>query len=200
MLDDADPQFRSLPVLTRSVLHLVSPYLGKGHHVVADCFYSSLPLVDTLAEHNTTYTGTINKNRVGLPKAIRAPFSLRDGGSIRFRSERLMVIAWRAKLEKVPVIITSSSLPATMTQVSNRRGENMTKPLAIDTYNHTMNGVDRKDQHCIYMYYSFVRRTLKWWRKMFYLLECDTVNSYLLYKNVTCKKLTSLFSLQASSH
>jgi len=145
MLDDANPQVRSLPVLTRSVLHLVSPYLGKGHHVVADCFYSSLPLVDTLAEHNTTYTGTINKNRVGLPKAIRAPFSLRDGGSIRFRSERLMVIAWRAKLEKVPVIITSSSLPATMTQVSNRRGENMTKPLAIDTYNHTMNGVDRKD-------------------------------------------------------
>jgi len=29
MLDDANPQVRSLPVLTRSVLHLVSPYLGK---------------------------------------------------------------------------------------------------------------------------------------------------------------------------
>ena len=95
------------------------------------------------------------------------------------------------KSKKVPVIIISSFLTATMTQVSNQHGENMTKPLAIDTYNHTMNGVDRNNQHCIY--YSFVRRTLKWWKKMFfYLLECATVNSYLLYKNVTCKKLTSL--------
>ena len=83
-LDHADPQFASLPVLTRTVLHLVSPYLGKGHHVFCDRFYSSLPLVQTLAEQQTHYTGTIVKNRVGLPDAIRSPFTLGDD-TMQFR-------------------------------------------------------------------------------------------------------------------
>ena len=69
-LEDADPQFASLPVLSQTVLHLLSPYLGKGHHVFADRFDSSLPLVQTLAQQQTHYTGTIVKNRVDLPDAI----------------------------------------------------------------------------------------------------------------------------------
>ena len=86
-LDHADPQFASLPVLTQTVLHLVSPYLGKGHHVFCDRFYSSLPLVQTLAEQQTHYTGTIVKNRVGLPDAIRSPFTLGDNDTMQFRCE-----------------------------------------------------------------------------------------------------------------
>lgn len=96
--DDASPQFASLPVLSRTVLHLVSPNLGKGHHVFADRFYSSIPLVQTLAEQQTHYTGTIVKNRVDLPNAIRLPFPLADDATMQFRCERLMVIAWRAIL------------------------------------------------------------------------------------------------------
>ena len=97
-LDDASPQFASLPVLSRTALHLVSPYLGKGHHMFADRFYSSILLVQTLAEQQTHYTGTIVKNRVDLPDAIQLPFSLADDATMQFRCERLMVIAWRAIL------------------------------------------------------------------------------------------------------
>ena len=60
-LDDASSQFVSLPVLSRTVLHPVSPNLGLGYHVFADRFYSSIPLVQTLAEQQTHYTGTIVK-------------------------------------------------------------------------------------------------------------------------------------------
>ena len=179
-LDDADPQFASLPVLTQTVLHLVSPYLGKGHHVFCDWFYSSIPLVQTLAEQQTHYTGTIVKNRVGLPDAIRSPFTLGNDATMQFHCERLMVIAWRAKSKKSPVIMISSSCLAARTEVQNRKGERVQKPVAVDTYNKSMNGVDCNDQHCTY--YSFVRKTLKWWRKVFfYLLECSTVNSYILH-------------------
>ena len=67
--------------------------------------------------------------------------------------------------------------------------------VAVDTYNHSMNGVDRNDQHCTY--YSFVWKTLKWWRKkFFYLLECSTVNSYILQQEAChqagTKPLTAL--------
>ena len=57
----------------------------------------------------------------------------------------------------------------------------MRKPVAVDMYNHLMNGADRNDQHCTY--YSFLLKTLRWWRKVcFYLLECATVNSFILHK------------------
>ena len=47
-----------------------------------------------------------------------------------------------------------------------------------------MNGVDVADQHTVY--YSFVRKTIKWWRKLcFWLLETAVVNSYILYRNTT---------------
>ena len=193
-LDDADPQFASLPVLSRTVLQLVSHYLGKGHHVFADRFYSSIPLVQTLAEQQTHFTGTIMKNRIDLPDAIRARFTLADDATMQFRCERLMVIAWRAKSKKSPVIMISSACSAGMTEVQNRKGQRVKKPVAVHTYNNSMNGVDRNDQYCTY--YSFLRRTLKWWRKMFfYLLECATVNS-ILHKEAClgagAKPLTSL--------
>lgn len=43
-----------------------------------------------------------------------------------------------------------------------------------------MNGVDIADQHAVY--YCFVRKTVKWWRKLcFWLIETAVVNSYVLY-------------------
>ena len=106
-----------------------------------------------------------------------------------------MVIAWRAKSKKTPVIMISSACSAGITEVQNRKGEVVQKPVAVDTYNHSMNRVDCNNQHCTY--YSFVRKTLKWWRKIFfYLLECSTVNSYILYQEAChqagTKPLTAL--------
>ena len=43
-----------------------------------------------------------------------------------------------------------------------------------------MNGVDIADQHAVY--YSFLCKTVKWWRKLFFwLIETAVVNSYVLY-------------------
>ena len=42
-------------------------------------------------------------------------------------------------------------------------------------------GVDIVDQHSVY--YSFIRKTVKWWKKIvFWLTETSMVNSYILYK------------------
>ena len=43
-----------------------------------------------------------------------------------------------------------------------------------------MGAVDRADHLCIS--YGFARKSVKWWRKMFFwLLEVSAVNSYILY-------------------
>ena len=58
------------------------------------------------------------------------------------------------------------------------------KPKAIQEYNHAMGGVDKADQMGVY--YSFQRKSFKWWKKVFFwLLEVSVVNSYILYKETT---------------
>ena len=53
--------------------------------------------------------------------------------------------------------------------------------MVVDKYNQSMNGIDLADYYTVY--YSFVRRSMKWWRKVcFWLLEVATVNAYILYK------------------
>ncbi len=55
------------------------------------------------------------------------------------------------------------------------------KPTVVHDYNQHMLDVDKLDQLC--SYYSFLHKSVKWWRKVFFwLLEVAVVNSYVLYK------------------
>ena len=55
------------------------------------------------------------------------------------------------------------------------------KPVVVVDYNNHMLGVDKLDQ--LVSYYSFLHKSLKWWRKVyFWMLEVVVVNSYIIYK------------------
>ena len=61
----------------------------------------------------------------------------------------------------------------------------------VHHYNQHMMGVDRMDQ--MMAYYSFQRKSIKWWRKVFFwLLEVVVNNAHVLYKTHTSstRKLT----------
>ena len=54
------------------------------------------------------------------------------------------------------------------------------KPMVVDLYNKYMLGVDRLDQRM--SYYQFVRKSVRWWRKVFFwMVEVVVVNSYIVY-------------------
>jgi hypothetical protein len=66
-------------------------------------------------------------------------------------------------------------------QVRTKRGQLKEKPQVVQLYNDNMLGVDKMDP--LAAYYSFLRKSVKWWRKvMFWLLEVSVVNSYIVYK------------------
>ena len=89
-------------------------------------------------------------------------------------------MSWRAESRKKPIFMISTGCSAKPVSVQTRR-DVVSKQAAVDVYNHSMNGVDVADQ--LTVFYSFVRKTRKWWRKLFFwLLEVSVVNSYLLYK------------------
>jgi hypothetical protein len=55
------------------------------------------------------------------------------------------------------------------------------KPAAVVSYNNSKAGVDRMDQ--MTSYYSFNRKTVKWWKKLFfYLINIGIVNSHRLFR------------------
>ena len=178
--------YPTLPQAARIVLHLTTPYQGKGHHVYTDRYYTSIPLAQSLHAQNTAFTGTINQNRADLPDEIRGGCRLAGGEVVAFRRDHLMALAWRAEKKKKPVLMlsTSASAATAIVQSQNRYFPPAVKPVVVDTYNHKMNGVDIADQHTVY--YSFIRKTVKWWRKLFFwLMETAVVNSYVLYREST---------------
>ena len=51
------------------------------------------------------------------------------------------------------------------------------KPVIIHDYNQHMLGVDKLDQFA--SYYSFLHKSVKWWRKIFWMLEVAVINYYI---------------------
>ena len=159
-------------------------------HNICTCtcrYYTSIPLTDALLAKETLFTGTAMKNRKELPPVIRdKQLSVAAGETQAFRDGRLLAVAWRAKSKKNPLIMLSSSGSAQPVVVTTRRGTAVNKPAVVNSYNHNMNGVDVADQ--LTVFYSFVRKTRKWWRKLFfYLMEVSVVNSYLLYRQTVAQ-------------
>ena len=147
----------------------------------------------TLHQHDTGFIGTAMKNRIDLPDSIRSPsFRLANDEIVAFRSDRLLALGWRAAQKKKPVIMVSTescAKPTTVTSVATRRTS--VKPKVVDDYNRSMNGVDRADQYTVY--YSFIRKSVKWWRKLFFwLFEVTVVNSYILHCAHTSNPMTHL--------
>ena len=174
--------YKTLPQPARVVLQLIEPYIGCGHHIFNDRYYSSLPLASTLYSLNTSFTGTINKNRVDRTVDVRGPLHVRYGEVVAYRADHLLTLAWQAEKKKKPVIMLSTTCSAAMTVLTPPSRRPVYKPAVVDCYNHFMNGVDIADQHAVY--YSFIRKTVKWWRKIvFWLIETSMVNSYILYKD-----------------
>ena len=99
-----------------------------------------------------------------------------------YRADHLLTLAWHAEKKKKLVIMFSTTCSAAMTVLTpHSQKPPVSKPAIVDCYNHFMNGVDIADQHSVY--YRFIRKTVKWWKKIaFWLIEMSMVNSYILYK------------------
>ena len=169
-----------LPMPAKIVMAICEKYLDKGHHIFADRFYSSVPLVEELKKRGSGFTGTLVRNRLYLPGEVRAKkFQLRKGEQKAWRDGEKLVLAWRDKGK--PTIMISTVFSAASTTYDGRRNKRIKKPLVVHQYNQNMGGVDIADQYGVY--YKFGRRCVKWWRKyMFWLLEVAMVNSYILYR------------------
>ena len=60
------------------------------------------------------------------------------------------------------------------------------KPYAVVQCNKFMEGIDKADQYL--SYYSFLRKTVKWWEKVvLHLLNCSLFDVFFVYRTLNTK-------------
>ena len=91
---------------------------------------------------------------------------------------------WKEKRE---ILMLTTNHHHRMVNCTSSRGHNKLKPMCVHDYNTNMGGVDRSDQ--ILSYCSTPRKTIKWYKKVFFhLLDIVVMNSYVLFKKLSKQK------------
>nr|XP_039258511.1 piggyBac transposable element-derived protein 4-like [Styela clava] len=181
-IDYGNPNLEQLPPgVTKTsnlVLQLMESHLDRGYHVFVDRLYNSVALAEELQRRKTSITGTVMANRKGLPAEIKT--KLKKGEIISLRKGQLLALLWQ---DKRPISILSTYCNGDEVIEKQLRGSSGTikKPTCIELYNKFMGGVDLADQYT--SYYNFSRKSVKWWKKIFFwLIETSVTNSYIIYK------------------
>ena len=75
-------------------MDLLHPYLGEGHRLFVDNFYTSIPLFLELLQRKSFATGSIISNRRHFPEGLKA-VNLHEVGSYRFAvCDKMMACVW----------------------------------------------------------------------------------------------------------
>lgn len=180
-----------LPFTSRVILHLVNALQSvtqqKGYHLYTDRFYSSVDLANELKANGVYLTGTVMLNRKGLPIKMKKKYikNLQKHKVIAFRHKQHNILALSWKDKRVVSMISTchnSKTELVTRKIKNNVTEQFPKPCVISDYTAKMGGVDRNDHYC--SSYGFAKKSLKWWRKLyFWLLEVSVVNSFILYNS-----------------
>ena len=174
------------------VKELMEPYLGKGHTVFTDSFFTTVPLFEFLKEHDTLACGTVQKNRRDNPPDISAK-RLKLGKGEHIVRQRDAVVAIRYNDRKDFMILsTKYGGNVINTGRTNRRDqEPIRKPSAVHHYNQHMNGVDLFDQHM--SYYTFSRKTMKWWKRAAtHFVHMAKIQAFILHRKLSNKKINQV--------
>jgi hypothetical protein len=148
-----------------------------------DRFYTGCDLAIELWNMGYHITGVIQQKRKGLPDALmKKKLKLKKHEIAAYRKDNeMLALAWKDKR----TVVMLSTWHSNNTQQLRRKikynvEEQLQKPIVICDYNKHMGGVDVADQYI--SSYSFIRKSKKWWHKMFFwLLEVAVVNSFILY-------------------
>ncbi|PIK50085.1 putative piggyBac transposable element-derived protein 4-like [Apostichopus japonicus] len=82
----------------RVVNELMRPYLGRGHRLYIDNFYTSPELLAHLLSHNTLAVGTVRENRKHMPmRAKSSQTKVEVGHSIFLKSHKMTACRWMDK-------------------------------------------------------------------------------------------------------
>jgi len=175
------------------VMRLISSFLNQGYTLFVDNFYTSPQLFKDLLGQKTNACGTLRVNRKGVDPSMKKKKMVKTkGDSVVMNNGKINHVKFMDNKEVNILTTKHDDTVVTMTNQRKHSAEPIQRFEAVNDYNHFMGGVDRSDQ--LHNNAAFKRRTLKWWKKVFFhFFLLAEVNAYLWYKHhCTSKKKTPL--------
>jgi hypothetical protein len=130
---------------------------------------------------------TVMSNRKEVRKRAFSG-KLKKGEKISRQQDHLLAIKWK---DICDIFYLNANGDAPVESPSE--AHHKIKPAAALDHNKYKTGVDRSDQ--MLSYYSFERKTVKWWKKLFFhLFDLVVVNSHILHNKTSKKKRQWKFS------
>lgn len=171
------------------VRRLMAPYLGKGHEVYMDSYYTTPAIANELADNDTGLCGTVSCNRRGMPRRLRpTELDLRKGDDPVFmRHGRLLACAWH-DTKRFTLLSSLHGNSCVKKRIRTKQSKTgfleVNKPVCAEKYNSYMGGVDTADQRI--KTYLFPHRSRKWYNRIFNaILSISVVNSHIIYCRCT---------------
>ncbi len=178
--------FDDLGISGSIVMTLLQPYLGKGHSVFLDNWYSSPKLYNELYNQRTGACGTVKKNRQNMPEFD----DLEKGEITHLHKDNLLAFKWQDKRD-VHMLTTLHEPGFGPTKKKNfKTDETIWKPLAIIDYNANMGPIDKSDMQISFA--ECVRKSVKWYKKFFFHLVDMTVFNCNIMATMKSGKKSSL--------
>ena len=172
---------------TQTVLDVGKHYLNKGHRYFTDNYYTSVELMTKLQAKNTLSCGTVNSNRVGLPKDMKktcpAVKKLKRGESLKRMRGRMLAVTWMDTRAVNLLCNLPGCLGDADVQRRDKRGGaeiTVSRPCAIQLYNSFMGGVDLSDQR-VSTYWRHMKSLIWYLQVFFHLLQLSGVQAFLLH-------------------
>ncbi|XP_047108126.1 piggyBac transposable element-derived protein 3-like isoform X1 [Schistocerca piceifrons] len=163
--------------------------LPEGTQVFFDRYFTSVPLLESLAEKNLPATGTVMKSRIPRAVHLTADKILANQGcgsvdqTVR-KDKHISIVKWYVQK---PVITTSTKVGKNpMDQCKrwskkDRRYIQVPCPAVISCYNKNTGGVDLTDR--MMSFYRICTRTRKWTVKtIFHFIDLGIANSWIQYR------------------
>ena len=171
------------------VIYLADNYLGVGHTMGTDAFFTDPRMARFFVENKTDIIGCMG-NRKYVPKAMKQGNMgkwLKDVGQTKawykqiLPNKGLMCLAWK---DKKDVKLISSYHDGSMIETNSSRNptEAHLRPHVVHDYKNVMPGVDRMDQYMAT--YNIKRTRMKRTYRIIYMvqLEMTYFNSYIVFR------------------
>ncbi|XP_043524386.1 piggyBac transposable element-derived protein 4-like [Frieseomelitta varia] len=173
MIMSEDIRSKSIGKSGQIIMTLLEPYLGKGHTLVTDDWYSSPSLFLELHKNLTNAYGMVKKDRLDIPELNK---KIKKGEYVFRSTKNVLALKWID--EKEVWMISTYHCLNTPTE------EKIIKPQCIIDYNNTMRVVDKVDQ--ILCTLNSTCKSLKWYKKFFFhVFDLAVYNTFILYNYVT---------------
>lgn len=165
------------------VKEMLSTNLGAWHNLYVDNWYTSPLLLQNLYEQGTGTCGTVRENRKYMPKFGAVP----KGQCEIKKCKNILVCKWTDK-RSVSTLRTVHKGSMSNSGKTNRDSTPINKPDIILDYNLNMRLIDKSDMKIGSV--ECVRKTVKWYKKLFFhLVDVCLLKAYLYYKKATPKNV-----------